>query len=142
MSKKTRDSGEPDRTRDQELRPLVYTYIDMRNAEQNTPDGEIHFEAWETIRDLSENDPETCWRLIAIACDEPFSDWDQAYLSAGAFEDLMGAHGDAFIDRVEVFTRRHPKMRHLVATVWKGGMSNAIWDRIVGLRKRLSIEPL
>lgn len=131
--------GTPDRDR---LRQLVHIYVDAQRAEEGAPDGDACRQAGWSIGELAHTDPETCWRLIETACDEPLSDEDLAYLCAGLFEDLMGAHGAQFIDRVEAFTRQHARMRLLVATAWKGAMAGAVWDRISSLRERLDIVPL
>lgn len=132
------DPGTLDRDR---LRQLVHIYVDARLAEGETPDGDAQRQAGWSIGELARTDPETCWRLIETACDEPLSDDDLAYLSAGLFGDLMGAHGEQFIGRVEVFTRLHERMRLVVASAWKGAMAEPVWGRVVSLRERLGIVP-
>ncbi len=91
---------------------------------------------------MSAYDPDQCWRFLEIARRSNLSGAQLAFLSAGPFEDMMKRHGDEFIVRVEVEAHSDPNMRTLVATVWRAGMRDALWDRIVGLRTRLGIQPL
>lgn len=91
---------------------------------------------------LTRDHPERCWRCIQAACDAGLPDKALAVLSAGPLEDLLSAHGDQFIDRVELFARRHPTMRVLLSLVWRGAMTDEIWNRVTTLRKNLGITPL
>lgn len=136
------DEFEPGTLDRDRLRQLVHIYVGARFAWAETPDGDAQRQAGWSIGELAQTDPETCWRLIETACDEPLTDDDLAYLSAGLFGDLMGAHGEQFIGRVEVFTRLHERMRFVVAAAWKGAMTEPVWGRISSLRERLGIVPL
>ncbi|NEX92529.1 DUF6869 domain-containing protein [Caulobacter sp. 17J65-9] len=125
----------------EQLRRWLHAYVGMPRSTEGTPDGDAQLEAGWAVGDAARDDPELGWRLVKFACNEPLSDEDFAYLSAGVFEELMGAYGAQFIDRVEVFARQNARMRFVVATVWRGAMSEAVWDRILALRERLGIAP-
>ena len=112
---------------DQELEALLARHL----AE---PD-----ETFEAVGDMSAHDPEQCWRFLTIAMRSGLSDAQLAALSAGPFEDMMKRHGDDFIARVEAEARQDPGMRVLVATVWRAGMRDGLWARIVALRGELGI---
>jgi hypothetical protein len=98
-------------------------------------------DAWYRVaHEVPTEEPELCWRLIEVARRADLSDKQLALVSAGPFEDLMNAHGEQFIERVESEARRDPKMRFLLGTVWKGKMSAPVWDRIQRLRGTLGIR--
>lgn len=115
---------------DDQLRELLKDYV--RRAD----------DAFATVSDMSAYDPDQCWRFLEIARNADLSDKDLAYISAGPFEDLMKRHGKDFIDRVEASARQDSRMRYLIATVWRAGMSNEIWGRLEGLRASLGIKRL
>lgn len=95
--------------------------------------------AAEKVSALSESDPEACWRFLEEARVADLSDNELAFLSAGPFEDLMGSHGEVFLDRLAVAARQDKAMRYLLATVWRGGMSKPVWDRVTAIKQSLGI---
>jgi hypothetical protein len=113
---------------DDDLRALLLEYVRRDD------------DAFEAVARM--HDPDQCWRLIELARASDLTDEQLAFVSAGPFEDLMGRHGEAFIDRVEVAARQDAKMRLMIATVWRGGMSETVWRRVEGLRARLRIRQL
>lgn len=114
----------------QELETLLRLYLEQEAV------------AFDTVAAMSAHDPEQCWRFLEIARRSDLSVEQLAFLSAGPFEDMMKRHGAEFIARVEAASRADPHMRTLVATVWRAGMSDALWNRVVALRSRLGINPL
>lgn len=96
------------------------------------------FWAWEELESMVLRAPECAWLQIldiATATD------DQKILSnlaAGPLEDLLGFHGPAFIDRIEVSARRNPKFARLVAGVWRNSMSDSLWQRVHGMQIKYS----
>lgn len=142
MSRKSGSSA-ADRNQDEDhLRGLVHLFLTAPRTKEGSPEGDAYQEAAWVVGDTARSDPATCWRIIKLACDEHLSDEDYAYLSAGLFENLLAAHGEQLIDRIEAFARQNARMRFLLATVWKGGMADATWDRVSSLRGRLNITPL
>jgi hypothetical protein len=71
-------------------------------------------EAFDRVWEMSRTKPELCWRLLEVARRGDYSNEQLAVISAGPFEDLMGHHGELFIDRVELAARVDPKMRYLL----------------------------
>ncbi len=51
-------------------------------------------------------------------------------LSAGAVENLLGYHGEQFIERVEAEARTNPKFASLLGGVWQSSMSDELYSRV------------
>ncbi|MFZ5721622.1 MAG: DUF6869 domain-containing protein [Pseudomonadota bacterium] len=115
---------------DQELEALLSLYLVRED------------EAFEAVSAMSAYDPQQCWRFLEIARRADLSDLQLALLSAGPFEEMMKRHGGDFIARVEEAAYADPKMRVLIAGLWRAGMSGELWDRIVALRTRLGLAPI
>ena len=130
MSRKQRKGAVVVERADHELESLLRLYLQRDD------------DAFDPVRAMSAYDPDQCWRFLEIARRSGLSEEDLAFLSSGPFEDMMKRHGDEFIARVEEESQSDPNMRTLVATVWRAGMRDALWDRIVALRTRLGITPL
>lgn len=74
--------------------------------------------------------PETAWPLLLKILKKASSDAAYALLAAGALEDLLARHGQAFIERIETEARRDPKFRMLLGGVWQNTMPEDIWLRV------------
>lgn len=126
---------------DESLRQTLAAYV-LSDARDGTPDGDRKLAAHEMVRSWIEVDPEQAWRFVEVAYQSDISEEELAFVAAGALEDLLSAHGEQFFERLETAVRREARARLIVAGVWKGGMSNAFWDRIVGIRERLGVKPI
>lgn len=104
--------------------------------------GEAQRSAADDVLDMPRLVPEACWRMIELAAAMDLTEFQACLLAAGPLEDLLGYHGEQFIERVETATRRESGMRTIVAGVWKGIMPAPIWARFLAMRERLGIEPL
>lgn len=51
-------------------------------------------------------------------------------IAAGPLEDLLGYHGEDFIDRVEEEVRCDLRMRWALNIVWQFSMSDDLWSRV------------
>ena len=71
---------------------------------------------------LPADEPEDCWRFVEIACGLPLSPDQLGLLGAGVLEDLMDAHGAAFLDRVEAAAKTSAAMQTVVDAVWTMSM--------------------
>ena len=75
--------------------------------------------AWLTVRKLIESDPEHAWHFILQALALAKTDKEIAYLGAGALEDFLNRHGQAFVGRVDEVWKRDGKMRQAISCVWQ-----------------------
>lgn len=57
-------------------------------------------------------------------------------VSAGPLEDLLGHHGEAFIDRIEVEAQRDRRVAWLLGGMYQFLMSDEVWGRT----RQLAIE--
>ena len=115
---------------DEELRSLLASYV------ANDDD------AFEAVRAMSASDPGQCWRFLELARMSDLTDEQLGFVSAGPFEDMMKRHGSEFIDRVESAAQADDRMRFMLATAWRAGMSDALWGRLEALRVRYNIKRL
>jgi hypothetical protein len=51
-------------------------------------------------------------------------------LSAGPLEDYLGKLGQQVINQVEVLAKSNPDFAKLLGGVWKGRMSDDVWNRV------------
>lgn len=126
---------------DELLSQVLADYL-LSDARPGTPSADRNLAACETVRNWIETDPERAWRFVEVAYQSKISDKDLAFVGAGALEDLLSAQGELFFERLETAVRQDARARFMVARVWKGGMSNALWSRLVDMRKRFGIEPI
>ncbi|HEV2577058.1 MAG TPA: hypothetical protein VGU25_07590 [Acidobacteriaceae bacterium] len=112
-----------------ELASLASDWIKYWHAPKDSPDRALYADATD-LYDLEYNDPETLWLLILEIHHQDQSIAIQQVLSAGPVENLLGHHGNAFIDRVEAEARRDPQFAKLLGGVWKYTMSDAVWTRL------------
>jgi hypothetical protein len=117
----------------------AYVLIHEREGPQNRERQEA---AHETVHNWIETDPEQAWRFIEVAYRSEISDHELALVAAGAVEEFLAARGEQYFERLETAVRQERRARFMVAGVWKGGMSNSLWERFVGMRERLGIKPI
>jgi hypothetical protein len=79
---------------------------------------------------LIEDDPEKAWAVIHQIRRLNGTEYILANLAAGPLEDLLGDHGDKFIERVELLSRQDEQFRKMLGAVWQGNMPEAIWVRV------------
>jgi Domain of unknown function (DUF4826) len=92
------------------------------------------FWAWERVRDIAENDPELGWRVVLLLVDGAPSEEVLESVAAGPLEDLLGAHGEQFVERVEERARVDERFRQCLAGVWltRGDLPPEVEQRLVG----------
>jgi hypothetical protein len=86
--------------------------------------------AFEAIYDLIIGRPDLVLRFVDAVMDAGPSPLQEGALAAGPLEDLLGSHGEAMIDDIELKARREPRFRRLLTGVWQNAMSDAIWERV------------
>ena len=109
---------------------IAKAWIGLQHAGDQADERHRDFWAHERLRDLTEHDPETAWDLIITILRQDNSDTIVANLGAGPLEDLLGTHGDTFIQRVEELAKRDESFRKVVGCVWQNEIPNAIWMRV------------
>lgn len=80
--------------------------------------------------DLLHADPESLWMLILAIYHLDQSPQIDQVLSAGPIEDLLAAHGEAFIKRVEAEAKRDPSFAFTLGGVWQNSMTDSVWQRL------------
>jgi|SRR5436190_8724115 len=102
-----------------------------------------HFEAYEQLDDLVNEDPERAWPIICeiVRRITPADEDILAYVAAGPLEDLLARHPYAFIDRIEELSKRDTHFRRAVSGVWgENRMPSDVRtriDRLLGDEPRL-----
>lgn len=120
-----------------EIEELAKRWVEFQRAFLRSGGGAIADdleEASDEVLHMPFDAPEKAWKLIQIivqCCEENDV---LGSLAAGPIEDLLSQHGEAFIDRIEVFARDNPKFLLLLQGVWKGMMSDSVWDRLQALQ--------
>lgn len=122
------EDGEPPR-----CRPDGATFDAIKVAR-----GYLDHESWafSCVCDLQWNHPEACLELVRVALPLCRDGKDRAYLAAGALESVLGMHGDRMIGGVEAEARRDPAFRELLTGVWRHGMSEHVWRRVLAASGR------
>lgn len=86
--------------------------------------------AFSELSDLAREDPEKCWLCILHAVGDVRCQPHLGVLAAGPLEDLLGYHGSAFIDRVEIEARGNQVFAHTLGGVWEAQIAEDIWTRV------------
>jgi len=112
-----------------EMNKIAETWIELHRLPEESSEREERFWSHERLWELIRDDPEEAWRIIQIIRQEG-SDLILSNLAAGPLEDLLAAHGERFIDRVEALARSDAQFRKLLGAVWQNSMSAGLWRRI------------
>lgn len=123
---------------------IVESWIKMCRGLQvfrGEPDSELLDEnlwASEYLSLLVEDEPERAWDII-LSIRNATSDYKiLAVLAAGHFEDLVNAHGNDFIARMEQLAKEDNDFRHFVGGIWPSDeMPAALRSRI----KAIALKP-
>jgi hypothetical protein len=111
-------------------REIAATWIAMHHLPRQSPQTEVYFWAFERLSDLVRDDPEEAWGIMEMVRRLDGADVILSNLGAGPLEDLLVAHGDKFIDRVECLAKSDEQFAKLLGVVWKNRMSEEIWKRV------------
>ena len=89
--------------------------------------------AWEEIRRvLDEDGCEAAWPLVLALIDRA-SQTALGSIGAGILEDMLEAHGDVIIERVEKCAAADARFRYCLSYVWPV-LPEPIWERVVRAR--------
>jgi hypothetical protein len=112
-----------------EMSRIAEAWIELTRLPENSAQRDGKFWSWERLHELIHQEPETAWRVIQIIRREG-SDLVLANLAAGPLEDLLVAHGEQFIDRVEALARQDKQFKKLLGATWQNAMSPGLWKRV------------
>lgn len=117
-------------TNDIDKNKLINAWILLRHAEENSPEYNDNFWAFNSLSDISIKEPELCWELIEKIRKKDGSDVVLSNLAAGPLEDLLVKHGNQFIDLIEKDAKKDMQFRKLLGAVWKNDIDDDVWTRI------------
>jgi hypothetical protein len=112
-----------------EMNKIAETWIELHRLPEDSSEREERFWSHDRLWELIQDDPEGAWNIILIIRREG-SDVILSNLAAGPLEDLLVAHGDQFIDRVEALAERDAQFRKLLGATWQNSMPDTLWSRI------------
>lgn len=112
-------------------RPLEYLVECWARGWSSDPVDKEEYEwaCMEPVADAREV-PERAWQFILQAIDSPHCAPHFGVLAAGALEDLLSYHGEAFIERVEAQAKVNTGFARLLGGVWQFQMSEDVWRRV------------
>jgi hypothetical protein len=112
-----------------QMKGIADAWIDFHRLPEDSPRRQDKFWSFDRLWELVHDDPEAAWNIIQIIRQEG-SDPILSNLAAGPLEDLLVAHGDRFIDRVERLAAHDAQFKRLLAATWQNSMSPRLWKRI------------
>lgn len=94
-----------------------------------------------SMYELPDEQPELAWAAIKqivgrypnaelLSAEDTEAKQVVGRIAAGPLEDLLGYHGEDFIDRIEEEVRCDPRMRWALNGVWQFSMSDDLWSRV------------
>ena len=117
-------------TNEQEVERTAVAWIELHQVPENSPEWEELFWAFERVSALVQDDPETAWRIIEVIRQKDGGDLVLSNLAAGPLEDLLVAHGEEFIVRIEAAAENDQQLRRILGATWQNEMSEELWARI------------
>lgn len=124
------------------LHSLVLAYIERYKtqftwgADGVLKETDINFWAWEEFERLTRAEPEEAWTAVLAVIDATDDEYTLGMLAAGPLEDLIDAHGQAFVDRIEQRASADSRFRSVLQGVWRSSTPQ-VWERI----ERAMVDP-
>ncbi|OEZ01261.1 MULTISPECIES: DUF6869 domain-containing protein [Stenotrophomonas] len=109
---------------------IAAAWIALHRLAEASPEREALFWAFCSAHELVLEDPEKAWEMIEEIRRLDGSDLILSNLAAGPLEDLLVAHGERFVDRIEATCRRDQQFRKVLGATWRNGMADALWAHI------------
>jgi hypothetical protein len=97
---------------------------------KNLRNGKQKFAPTTGVCDLVQDAPEDAWKIIDAIRRLDGTDLILSNLAAGPLEDLLVAHGDKFLDRLEALAQDDQRFRKLLGGTWQKSMPDKLWARI------------
>jgi hypothetical protein len=109
---------------------LAAAYLKSPAADKTAP-AIPHRDAFDCVFSMTSESAEDALAFVFVALEHAGTPKQEAYLAAGALEQLLKRHGVLVIDRVLAAARRDPKFRRCLAGVWgHSGMDKSVRARI------------
>jgi hypothetical protein len=90
-----------------------------------------HRDAFDCVFSMTSDSAEDALAFVFVALEHAVTAKQEAYLAAGALEQLLKRHGALVIDRVLGAAKRDPKLRRCLAGVWgHSGMDKSVRAQI------------
>lgn len=109
---------------------LITDWIALHHLTEESEEYNRHLWAERKLSELTRIEPDLCWELILSILSRDRTERTLANLAAGPLEDLLSAHGERLIDRVEDRAQRDAIFRQVLGAVWQGDMSDNLWNKI------------
>jgi hypothetical protein len=109
---------------------IADAWIRLYHLPVESEERDRNFWAFMRLSDLVRTDPEAAWLVIQEILRKDTGDVILSNLGAGPLEDLLVAHGERVIDRIEERAARDSTFKKLLGVVWKNAMSEHVWKRI------------
>lgn len=93
--------------------------------------------AVEKTYEWERKDPESLWKFIKVVNSRENIPKVVASFAAGPVEQLVAAHGEAFIDRIVEYARKDPKFNYVLGGVWKHSTEDTVWEKILQIRNHV-----
>ena len=103
-------------------------------ASDEFPDGTTW--ASECVFMMAYDHPEAALEIIRLAVRETTTPWQRCMIGCGHLESLLGNHGGTVIDEVERLARQDPAFRECLSHVWRHGMPDDVWARVLAASGR------
>lgn len=121
----------------EEMREWVEAYIKVQEEPDKANPEHSSYWAVEKFLDLSDENPELCFKAILQILHREPNEKVIGILAAGPLEDLIEDHGTDFISEIESEARLNPAFRHLLGGVWEC-TNPEIWNRVLKARNNKS----
>ncbi|HKX31480.1 MAG TPA: hypothetical protein VJ302_27585 [Blastocatellia bacterium] len=83
------------------------------------------------MSDLARDDPRRLWAIVKALVVAASDDEALSYIGAGPLEDLLSSNGEQFIELIEQQAVADSRFRFCLAGVWRSGMTDEIWQRVI-----------
>lgn len=113
-----------------DIEAIANAWVALHLALEGTDAYRRNFWAYERMSNLCTETPETCWQLIHAIREIDDSDTILSNLAAGPLEELLVAHGEYFIERIEHLANKDEKFRKLLGVVWRNEIKDSVWERV------------
>ena len=109
----------------------------MENFVQHAPNPDFgpdgpDFWAFDEFLYLVETEPEKVWESVMFLLSKPEYRVAHGLFSAGPLEDVLSAHGDLLIERVETLAHVSPDFVSMLKGMYQFQMSDKVWERVQG----------